>query len=339
MRFPLSLTTSLTGYLLKQKLARRRRFPLVLMLEPSHACNLSCAGCGRIREYADAIDRRMTVEECLASVEECGAPVVSICGGEPLIYPEIERLVVEILAGGKHIYLCTNGLTLEKRLPGFRPHGRLFINVHLDGMEAAHDRLVEREGAFAAAVAGIRAAKAAGFSVCTNTTIYKQTDLHEIAVLFGYLTELGVNGFMISPAYGYEAVQEDSAAGAEQLFMTRGEVHEKFLAARRLLGKFRLFASPIYMEFLCGLRELPCAAWANPTRNVRGWRSPCYLIADAHCATHRQLIHQTDWSAFGPGKDPRCAHCLMHSGFEPAAVLAANRGLRDAMKMAVWQIT
>ena len=338
MRFPLSLTTSLTGYLLKQKLAGRRRFPLVLMLEPLHACNLSCAGCGRIREYADAIHRRMSVEECLASVEECGAPVVSICGGEPLIYPEIERLVAEILARGKHIYLCTNGLALEKRLSGFRAHGRLFINVHLDGMEAAHDRLVQREGAFAAAVRGIRAAKAAGFSVCTNTTIYKQTDMHEIAVLFGYLTELGVDGLMISPAYGYEAVQEGNAAGAEQLFMTRGEVHEKFLAARRLLGKFRLFASPIYMEFLCGLRELPCAAWANPTRNVRGWRSPCYLIADAHCPTHRQLIDETDWSAFGPGKDPRCEHCLMHSGFEPAAVLAANQGLRDAVKMAVWQM-
>jgi hopanoid biosynthesis associated radical SAM protein HpnH len=230
-------------------------------------------------------------------------------------------------------------LTLEKRLSGFRPHGRLFINVHLDGMEAAHDRLVQRAGAFAAAVAGIRAAKAAGFAVCTNTTIYKQTDVHEIAVLFGYLTELGVDGLMIAPAYGYEAVQEDDAAGAEQLFMTRAEVHEKFLALRPLLGKFRLFATPIYMEFLCGLRELSCAAWANPTRNIRGWRSPCYLIADSHCTTHRQLIHQTDWSAFGPGKDPRCEHCLMHCGFEPAAVLAANRGFRDAMKMAVWQMS
>jgi hopanoid biosynthesis associated radical SAM protein HpnH len=263
---------------------------------------------------------------------------VSICGGEPLIYPDIGELVQKVLALGKHIYLCTNGVNLEQRLPELPPHRRLFINVHLDGMEATHDRLVNRPGTFAAAVRGIQAATAAGLSVCTNTTFYKDTDVHEIAVLFGYLTELGVNGFMIAPAYGYEAVREEAPAGAERIFLTRSEVYEKFRLARRLLGRYCLFASPLYLEFLCGERDLCCAAWANPTRNVRGWRTPCYLIADGHCGSYQELIASTDWSGVGPGRDPRCEHCLMHCGFEPAAVLAANRRWRDLAKMAVWQM-
>ena len=184
------------------------------MLEPLHACNLSCTGCGRIREYADTMHRRLSVEQCLAAVAECGAPIVSVCGGEPLIYPEIEALVESLVRQRKHVYLCTNGVLLEKKLRGFRPSSRLFINVHLDGMEATHDRLVEREGVFAAAVRGILDAKTAGFQVCTNTTIYKDTDMHEIAVLFDYLYELGVDGFMISPAFGYAAVQPGRSARA-----------------------------------------------------------------------------------------------------------------------------
>ena len=339
MRFPLSLTRSLTAYLLKQKLAGRRRFPLVLMLEPLHACNLSCAGCGRIREYADTLHQRMSMEECLASADECGAPVVSICGGEPLLFPGIEELIRELTARRKHVYLCTNGLLLEKKLPGLRPSSRLLINVHVDGMEATHDRLVSREGAFATAVAGIRAAAAAGFQVTTNTTVYKDTDVHEIAVLWQYLTELGVRSFMVSPAYGYEAVHQSDPAGADRIFMTREEVHEKFRRARPLLERFRLAASPLYVEFLCGKRELSCATWASPTRNVRGWRGPCYLIADRHYATYRELVEATDWERLGPGNDARCEHCLVHCGFEPAAVMAANRRLRDIAKMAVWQMT
>ena len=338
MRFPLSLTTALTGYLLKKRFSGQQRFPLVLMLEPLHACNLSCAGCGRIREYAHSLHLRMSVEECLDAVVECGAPVVSICGGEPLIYPEIDRLVREVIALGKHVYLCTNGLNLQERLPELHPHGRLFLNVHLDGMEATHDRLVGRGGAFAAAVRGIQSARQAGFSVCTNTTFYRDTDVHEIAVLLGYLTELGVDGFMIAPGYGYEAVREGNPAEAERIFLSRPEVHEKFRLARRLLGKYRLFASPLYLEFLCGQRELSCAAWANPTRNVRGWRAPCYLIADGHCRSYQELLATTDWARIGPARDPRCADCLMHCGFEPAAVLAANHRWRDALKMAVWQM-
>lgn len=339
MRFPLSLTRSMTAYLLRKKLAGEKIFPLVLMLEPLHACNLSCAGCGRIREYADTMHRRLSLEQCLAAVAECGAPIVSVCGGEPLVYPEIESLVETLVAHQKHVYLCTNGVLLEKKLAGFRPSGRLFINVHLDGMEATHDRMVDRPGAFAAATRGILDAKTAGFQVCTNTTIYRDTDMHEIAVLFDYLYELGVDGFMISPAFGYASVCDSDPLNASQIFMTRREIHEKFRTASDLLGRFKLTASPIYLEFLRGERQLDCAAWANPTYNVRGWRGPCYLLGDAHYETYRELIEATDWRRYGPSGDARCEHCLVHCGFEPAAVLTAQKGLRDVVRMAMWQMT
>ncbi|MCL4191855.1 MAG: adenosyl-hopene transferase HpnH [Thermoguttaceae bacterium] len=338
MRFPLSLTRSMTGYMLKKRLAGERHYPLVLMLEPLHACNLTCTGCGRIREYAGTIKNTLSVEECLASVEECGAPIVSVCGGEPLIYRGIEELVERIVAGRRHVYLCTNGVMLEKKLAGFRATSRLFINVHLDGMEASHDRAVERAGVFDKAIAGIKAAKAAGFQVCTNTTVYKETDMHEIAVLYEYLTELGVDGFMISPAYGYAAVHATNPGGAEQIFMTREEITAKFRAARESLSRFRLATSPLYLEFLSGQRDLSCAAWANPTRNIKGWKGPCYLITDAHYRTYKDLVEATDWDRLGPGNDPRCEHCMVHCGFEPAAVFAANRDLRDMLRMAVWQM-
>src|SRR6476660_4001649 len=195
MRFPLSLTTTMVGYMAKKTLTRQKRYPLVLMLEPRHACNLTCTGCGRIREYSESIKEKLTVEECLASVDEAGAPIVSICGGEPMIYPEIGRLVRGILRRRKHVYLCTNGMFIEKRLAEFRPTSRMFFNVHLDGMRKTHDLAVERDGVFDAAVAGIIAAKEAGFMVCTNTTVYKETDLNEIDELFAYLTKLKVDGF------------------------------------------------------------------------------------------------------------------------------------------------
>jgi len=339
MRFPFSLTRSMTGYLLKKRLAGQTRFPLVLMLEPLHACNLKCTGCGRIREYRSTFRQQLSLADCLASVDECGAPIVSICGGEPLIYREIQTLTTEIVGRRKHVYLCTNGLLLHKKLSLFRPSSRLFINVHLDGMEATHDKAVQRKGIFAKAVEGIRAAKQAGFQVCTNTTVYRQTDMHEIAVLFEFLSQLHVDGFMLSPAYGYQSVQEADPGGAGQIFMTRQQIRAKFRQAKGLLAGFRLVASPIYRQFLTGERELQCAAWVNPTRNVRGWKGPCYLVTDAHYSSFRELIDSTAWEQLGPGNDPRCQHCLMHCGFEPAAVLAANRRIRDMLHMAIWQMT
>src|ERR1700683_3475433 len=239
MRFPLSLTANLTGYLAGKTIRGEKKFPLVMMLEPLHACNLTCTGCGRIREYKATINEMLTVEQCLAALDDCGAPIVSICGGEPLIHPEIGRLTSEILARKKHIYLCTNGMFIKKRLKESKPTSRFFFNVHLDGMEKTHDICVERDGVFREAIEGIKAAKASGFLVCSNTTIYKETDLEEIADLFAFLRTLGVDGYMMSPAYSYAAVQ------TKDIFMSREEVREKFQRASQLLEDFNVITSPL----------------------------------------------------------------------------------------------
>jgi hopanoid biosynthesis associated radical SAM protein HpnH len=338
MRFPLSLTTSMASYIVQQKLARKPKFPLVLMLEPLHACNLTCTGCGRIREYESTIKQKLSVRECLDAVDECGAPIVSICGGEPLIYPEIGKLVRGILRRRKHIYLCTNGMFIQKKLSQFKPTSRFFFNVHLDGLEASHDKAVERAGVFRAAIEGIKAAKAAGFLVCTNTTIYRETDMDEIDALLGYLTRLGVDGFLLAPAYGYAAVKQCNPEGAAELFLTRDEIHEKFKHVDRLFQKYRLLNSPVYLEFLQGERDLNCTAWGNPTRNVKGWKGPCYLITDAHHATFKDLIENTPWENYGRGKDARCEHCMVHCGYEATAALGVNGRLGDSLKMLMWQL-
>lgn len=338
MRLPLSLTTTMATYIARNKLARRQRFPLVLMLEPLHACNLTCTGCGRIREYETTIKQRLSVEECLASVDECGAPIVSICGGEPMIYPDLGRLVRGILKRRKHIYLCTNGMFIVKRLHEFKPTTRFFFNVHLDGLEETHDKAVERPGVFRAAIEGIKAAKKAGFLVCTNTTIFKETRLDEIDALYAYLTRLGVDGFMLSPAYGYTAVHATNPQGAAEIFLTRADIRAKFQEAEKLLKKYRLTATPVYLEFLSGKRELTCTAWGNPTRNIKGWKGPCYLITDAHHNSFQELMDNTPWENYGPGQDPRCEHCMVHCGFEPTAALGVNRKLGDGFKMLMWQL-
>src|SRR5690349_658293 len=206
LRFPLSMTLSVAGYVAKQKLAGTKRFPMVLMLEPLHACNLTCTGCGRIREYESTIKQKLSIEECLASVDECGAPVVSICGGEPMIYPGIGELVAKIQERKKVVILCTNGMFIRKKIDEFKPSSTFFFNVHLDGMRQSHDLAVEREGVFDAAIDGIKAAKEAGFLVCTNTTVFKETSMPELDEMFAFLTTLDVDGFMISPGYGYAAV-------------------------------------------------------------------------------------------------------------------------------------
>src|SRR6476660_9117479 len=240
MRFPLSLTTNMAAYLARKTIAREKRFPLVLMLEPLHACNLTCTGCGRIREYSQTIKEKLSVEECLASVDEAGAPIVSICGGEPMIYPEIGPLVRGILKRRKHIYLCTNGMFIKRKLHEFKPTSRFFFNVHLDGLEETHDRAVERAGVFKAAVEGIKAAKQAGFLVCTNTTVFKDTNMDELDALYAYLTKLGVDGFMLSPAYGYAAVHQTNPQGAAEIFLTREDIRVKFKEAKRLFRKHRM---------------------------------------------------------------------------------------------------
>lgn len=332
MRFPLTLTRRLTGYIMKNKLSGDDKFPLVLMLEPLHACNLTCTGCGRIREYKPTINEMLTVEQCVGAAEECGAPVVSICGGEPLIYPEIGRLTRELLDRKRHIYLCTNGMFIRKRLHEFRPSSSFFFNVHLDGMEKTHDLCVERDGVFREAVEGIKAAKAAGFMVCSNTTIYKETDLEEISELYDFLTGLGVDGFMLSPAYSYAAVQ------TQDIFMSRQEIQEKFRMACALLERYNLMMSPIYLEYLRGERELTCTAWGNPTFNPRGWKGPCYLMTDAHSKSYKDFVEKTPWEKYGYGRDPRCQDCMVHVGYEPSAVLGGNRRLGDNWKLLKWQL-
>ncbi|HXI40747.1 MAG TPA: adenosyl-hopene transferase HpnH [Bryobacteraceae bacterium] len=369
MRFPLSMTAGMAGYIFKNKMRPKpewqktaapvldasnpfrilparlaeggsrephpminRRFPIVLMLEPLHACNLTCTGCGRIREYESTITERIPLEECLAAVDECGAPMVSICGGEPMMYPQIGELVAGILARSKNIYLCTNGMFIVRRLHEFTPDRRFFFNVHLDGLEKTHDMCVEKDGVFREAIEGIKAAKAAGFMVCTNTTIYKETDMKEIAALFEYLEPFEVDGHQLSPAYGYSAVND------REIFMTRDDIHEKFKDVDTLFKRFRLNQTPMFLEFLKGDRDLPCTAWGNPTYNIKGWKGPCYLITDAHYKTFEALMTQTPWENYGHGNDPRCEHCMVHCGYEPSAALGINARLADSFKMLTWAL-
>jgi hopanoid biosynthesis associated radical SAM protein HpnH len=332
MRFPLKLNIDLTRYIMKNKMMKTDKFPLVLMLEPTHLCNLACSGCGRIREYADTIQQMMPLEECLRSVDECPAPVVTITGGEPFLYPQIYELIEAVLQRGKHIYLCTNGLLLDKALDRMRPHPNFTINIHMDGQEETHDRILERKGAFRAAIEGIKKAKRLGFRLCTNTTIFKETDLNEIDSLFTYLSGLGVDGFLVAPGFGYEAV-------GEKLFLERREIERKFRDVYEMSKRHRFFSTPMYLRFLMGEKELECTPWGNPTRNSQGWKAPCYLITDRHYPTFREMMEKTDWSKYGVGKDERCAQCMMHCGFEPTVVSEIGKSWKDIVEMVRWNLS
>jgi hopanoid biosynthesis associated radical SAM protein HpnH len=247
-----------------------------------------------------------------------------------MLYPDLPELTRDILARGRHIYLCTNGMFLRKKIHEYAPDPKLFINVHLDGMEKSHDLAVEREGVFQAAVDGIQAAKEAGFKVCTNTTVYKETNMDEIAELFEYLKQFGVDTHMLAPAYGYSAVND------REIFMTREDIHEKFKDVEELGRKYPLSTTPVYQDFLRGERELPCTAWGNPTYNIRGWKGPCYLITDAHYETFEELMTKTHWETYGAGADHRCEHCMVHCGFEPSAALGINSKFSDNFRMLSW---
>jgi len=331
VRFPLRLSFDLGRYLLKKRLQGEKKFPLVLMLEPTHQCNLSCAGCGRIQEYQESLGQSLTLEECLAAVEECGAPVVTITGGEPLIYPPVFDLLHELVRRGKFIYLCTNAILLERSLPRLPRSDYLNLSVHLDGLASSHDVLLGRRGLFDLSIKAIKAAKAMGFRVCTNTTIYKRTDPQEIEILLSYLGHIGVDGLLVSPAYSFEGVNDE-------LFLSREEIKDKF---QRLTGnglRFNFFSTPLYLSFLRGERDYECTPWASPTRNPQGWRSPCYQIVDTHYPTFREMMDRTDWDSYGVGRDPRCAQCMMHSGFEPTVVRQLS-GLSDLWRMFRWNLT
>ncbi|MGH9555998.1 MAG: adenosyl-hopene transferase HpnH, partial [Terriglobales bacterium] len=291
-----------------------------------------CTGCGRIREYESTIREVVPVEKCLAAVDECGAPIVSICGGEPMIYRDLGRLVEGLLQRKKHIYLCTNGMFIRKRILEFQPSSRFFFNVHLDGMRRSHDLAVEREGVFDAAIDGIRCAKEHGFQVCTNTTVFTETDMNEIEAMFEFLETLGVDGHMISPGYSYSAVQ------TKDIFLDRARIRDKFRGIKRLGRRFPLNTSPVYAEFLAGDRELMCTAWGNPTYNTKGWKGPCYLMTDAHHDSFRDLIQRTPWEKYGYGRDPRCENCLVHCGYEASAATGKNARFGDTWKMMSWSL-
>jgi len=332
MRFPFKQTVSIARYISRQKKAKTKRFPLVLMLEPLHACNLTCSGCGRIREYKDTISKMVPIEKCLKAVDECDAPVVSICGGEPLLYPEISELTREILKRGRVVYLCTNGQLLDKKLSLFKPHPYFNINVHIDGLQKTHDIIVEKDGAYAKAVDGIKSALSKGFTVCTNTTIYKQTSNSEICQLIGLLDKLGVHGILLSPSYCYEDVADQS------VFLTKKEINEKFLSIRKTGNGKRIWSTPLYLDFLAGLREFDCTPWGNVTYNIKGWKAPCYLITDKHFETFAEFMDGVDWNRYGPGKDRRCGNCMVHSGFEATVALKTGDSIKDALRMARWTL-
>ena len=385
MRFPLALTAKIAGHIVSNKLRGVEKFATVLQLEPLHTCNLTCTGCGRIREYSTSLKDLLPLEDCLEAAAECNAPMVSICGGEPLIYPQIEALVDGLLHQGRIVYICTNATLMRRKMrdylaalhlqrrgeaeekmqvliseellsqkdadeirrgpkddakPVIAPTQWMYWNVHLDGMEKTHDIIVEREGVFKEAVLAIRMAKILGYQVATNTTVYRETDPAEIEEMFTFLGSLGVDGHTISPGYDYDAAKQDMVKRLgqkpEDFFLTREATREKFARAMDWGRDFPILGTPVYLEFLAGLRDLSCSAWAIPTRNIRGWKGPCYLMTDDHYASYRDLLEKTDWSTLGvvdgKARDPRCENCMVHCGYEPTASLGIDSKPGDLWK-------
>ncbi len=375
------ITLKMAGHIIKHKLLRTPKFALVLQLEPLHTCNLTCTGCGRIREYSTSLKDMMSLEDCLAAARECEAPMVSICGGEPLIYPKIEELVQGLLAQGRIVYVCTNGMFMRKKMkeylaatysaaqepvlrrlleagvvtakdlevirqgkqarpPVIRPSKWMYWNVHVDGLEYTHDLIVEREGVFQECVQAIKMAKILGFQVATNTTVYKETDMAEIEQMFAYFSNLDVDGHTISPGYDYDAAKKDMikrlGRQPEDFFLTRKTTREKFARILDWGRQFPIFGTPVYQEFLAGKRELSCTAWAIPTRNVRGWKAPCYLMTDGHYPSYRQMLAEVRWESYGVvdgvARDARCENCLVHCGYDPSGALGTNYQRGDNWK-------
>jgi len=317
MAIPLIQKVRIGGYILGRKLRGVQRYPLVLMLEPLFRCNLACPGCGKI-DYEDSIlNKRLSVSECLGAVDECGAPVVSIPGGEPLLHKEIVEIVEGIIARRKFVYLCTNALLLEKRLDRFTPSPYLTFSVHLDGLEEHHDRAVDQPGTFKRAISAIRAARARGFRVNVNCTLFDQMDADEVAAFFDFCTtELDVEGITVSPGYAYERAPD------QEHFLNRSRTKQLFRDVFQRQGdaQWRFTQSPLFMDFLAGNQEYRCTPWGNPTRNVFGWQRPCYLLGEGYARTFAELMEETDWDSYGTGNYEKCADCMVHCGYEATAV-------------------
>jgi hopanoid biosynthesis associated radical SAM protein HpnH len=310
-------------------LAKTEYYPFIVEVEPLFACNLACPGCGKIQYPTEVLRQHLSVEDVLGAVAESGAPMVSIAGGEPLLHPDIARMVKELMARKVYVYLCTNAVLLRRRLDKFTPSHYFSWVVHLDGARERHDAGVNRPGVFDEAVAGIREAKARGFRVTTNSTFFNTDSPQMVRDFLDYLNDdLGVNAMMISPAYAYEkASDQDHFLGVEQ---TRELFKQVFAGNRR--KKWRLNHSPLFLDFLEGKADFECTAWGIPSYSVFGWQKPCYLMADGYTATYRELVETTDWSAYGRGKDVRCANCMAHCGYEPSAVIASMGSVRQSLR-------
>jgi len=331
MRYPLHIATDMLRWQLRNRWAGNERVPVVLMLEPLHTCNLACIGCSPER-YSGNLKDRLPLSRCLEAVDECGAPVVSICGGEPTVYPEIVELIEGVIARRKHAIMCTNALMLDRFYKKGTPHKRLTINVHLDGMRETHDYVVDRPGTFDTAVQAIRDGKRLGYFVCTNTTVYRETSVEEIEAMCALLTELDVDGILLSPGYHYEALE------GKDHFLFRDEIHTKFRRILELSKRYRKISStPLFLQFAAGLRDYPCTPWGNPTFTPNGWKGPCYLIGDKYYGSWKEFFGGVDWDYWESRQDPRCHNCKMHSGFEPSVVRKLGGSLSDVVTMARWQ--
>jgi hopanoid biosynthesis associated radical SAM protein HpnH len=332
MSVPISQMWTVASYVIRQKLARRARYPLVLMLEPLFRCNLACAGCGKIQYPQQILRKHLTVEQCLRAVQECGAPIVSIPGGEPLMYPDIGPLVRELVARKKYVYLCTNAILLQEKLQAgiFSPSKYLTFSVHLDGLREEHDDAVCREGVFDTAVAAIREALRRGFRVTTNTTLFEGASPIRMQMFFDEMMDLGVEGMMLSPGYSY------AKAPDQEHFLRRQKTHELF---RKMLEgakpRWKFNQSPLFLQFLMGKREFECTPWGNPTFNVFGWQRPCYLLQEGYAASFAELLETTKWERYGRASgNEKCQDCMVHCGHEPTAVnhtFSSLRGFRDTV--------
>ena len=311
-------------YLVKQRLLRRKRFPLVLMLEPLFRCNLACSGCGKIQHPTEILKRNLTPEECFAAAEECGAPVVSIPGGEPLLHPQIDEIVNGLVKRKKFVYLCTNGLLLEKSLDKFEPSPYLTFSVHLDGLRDLHDKCVDREGVFDIAIEAIKAAKAKGFRVTTNTTVFEGADPKQMQEFFDFVNSLGIDGMMISPGYSYEwAPDQENFLQKERTKALFKEILAPFKAGNK---QWNFNHNPLFLDFLIGEEDYECTPWGSPSYSVLGWQKPCYLLNEGHYSSYKELIQKTDWDNYGRASgNPKCADCMVHCGYEPTAAMEAMK--------------
>lgn len=332
MRFPLHITTDMIKHQIRNALQGNRRYPFVLMLEPLYTCNLACIGCA-VERHTGKLSERLPLEKCFQAADECGAPAVSICGGEPTVYPELPELIEGLIERQRHIYLCTNALLLDKRVFGkIPPRKRLTINVHLDGMRRTHDYVVDREGVFDKAVEMIGESKRLGYHTIVNTTVYKETSVDEVEELCEFLTrELDIDGILISPGYHYESVDRD-------IFLTRKDIEEKFERVLEFSPRFRITSTPMFLEFAAGLRDYPCSPWSTVTFTPKGWKRPCYLIGKGHTWDWDEFWNETDWEYWESRQDDLCQNCKMHSGFEASAVMELHKSPRDMFRMAKWNL-